>query len=172
MPKRSTILAFVLLFVVGSVLFVFLSPENFYPVQSSSSPDRPDDAEPGTVNYVHDGDTLFLETADDDNLKVRLLAVDTPEVGDCDGSAATEFLRDLLPEGTTVFTVADADPLDQYGRSLLMLWTADGTLVNLELVEKGYAEAVFIGDNHMFENEFEAAEDAAQASSLGIWGNC
>src|SRR5690349_8255484 len=62
-PKRSTILAFVLLFVVGTVLFVFLSPENFYPVQNSptqtgSSPDRPSGAEPATVNYVHDGDTL------------------------------------------------------------------------------------------------------------------
>jgi endonuclease YncB( thermonuclease family) len=176
-PKRSTILAFVLLFVVGTVLFVFLSPENFYPVQNSptqtgSSPERPSGAEPATVNYVHDGDTLFLETATDDNLKVRLLAVDTPEVDDCYGSEATAFLRELLPEGSTVFTLADTDKLDQYGRSLLMVWTADGTLVNLELVAKGYAEAVFIGGNRMFEHEIEAAEDAAQDASLGIWGSC
>jgi micrococcal nuclease len=170
--RLSKILAFGLLFVVGCVLFVFLSPENFYPVQTSTSPDRPGDAQPATVNYVHDGDTLFLTTGTDDNLKVRLLAVDTPEVGECYGSEATEFLRELLPEGSTVFTLADTEPLDQYGRSLLMVWTPDGELVNLELVEKGYAEAVFIGENRMFEHEIEAAEDAAQTSSLGIWGNC
>ena len=173
MPKASTIFAFALLFVVGGVLFVFLSPENLLPPPTSStSPARPSGAEPATVNYVHDGDTLFLTTATDDNLKVRLLAVDTPELDECFGSEATEFLRELLPEGSTVFTSADAEPLDQYGRSLLMLWTPDGELVNLELVAKGYAEAVFIGENRMFEHEVEAAEDAAQTSSLGIWGEC
>ena len=153
-------------------MFVFLSPENFFPVQSGNSVQHPNEAEPATVNYVHDGDTLFLTTATDDNLKVRLLAVDTPEVDECYGSEATDHLRELLPEGSTVFTLEDTEPLDQYGRSLLMVWTADGTLVNLELVAKGYAEAVFIGENRLYEDEFEAAEDAAQTSSLGIWGEC
>jgi micrococcal nuclease len=42
----------------------------------------PADASPATVNYVHDGDTLFLTTPSDANLKVRLLGIDTPEIGD------------------------------------------------------------------------------------------
>jgi micrococcal nuclease len=131
----------------------------------------PANATEATVEYVHDGDTLFLT----DGTKVRLLAVDTPEIGsaaECYGDEATDYLRMLLPEGSTVYTLADAEPLDQYGRSLLFIWTSGGTLVNLDLVEQGYAEAVFIGSNRMFEDEVEAAEDAAQGAGLGMWGNC
>jgi endonuclease YncB( thermonuclease family) len=131
----------------------------------------PADAVAATIDYVHDGDTLFLT----DGTKVRLLAVDTPEVGDnleCLGNEATDYLRTLLPEGSTVYTLADAEPTDQYGRSLLFIWTSTGTLVNLDLVEQGYAEAVFIGSNRLYEAEIEAAEDAAQGAGRGIWGGC
>jgi len=131
----------------------------------------PTDAVAATIDYVHDGDTLFLT----DGTKVRLLAVDTPEVGDnleCLGNEATEYLRTLVPEGSTVYTLADAEPTDQYGRSLLFIWTSTGTLVNIDLVEQGYAEAVFIGSNRLYEAEVEAAEDAAQGAGLGIWGGC
>ena len=173
LPKLSTILPFLLLFVMGSVMFVLLAPENFVgPESQDRSPKIPTGAEPATVNFVHDGDTLFVTTHDDDNLKVRLLGVDTPELDECYGEEATDFLRDLLPEGTTLYTVTDVEPVDQYGRALLMAWTANGQLVNLELVASGHAEAVFIGENRLYQDEFEAAEDAAQASSLGIWGEC
>jgi len=131
----------------------------------------PADAIPATIDYVHDGDTLFLT----DGTKVRLLAVDTPEIGDnleCLGNEATAYLRTLLPGGSTVYTLADAEPTDQYGRSLLFIWTATGTLVNLDLVEQGYAEAVFIGGNRLYEDQVEAAEDAAQDAGRGIWGAC
>jgi len=135
----------------------------------------PADATKATVNYVHDGDTLFIDTPGDSNLKVRLLGVDTPEVGDnleCYGNEARDYLRGLLPEGSTVYTQADVEPLDQYGRSLLFVWTSSGQLVNLSLVADGYAEAVFIGGNRMLEAQVEAAEDAAQAAGRGIWGSC
>ena len=131
----------------------------------------PDSALEATVDYVHDGDTLFLT----DGTKVRLLAVDTPEVGssaECYGDEARSYLRGLLPEGSTIYTQVDAEPTDQYGRSLLFIWTSTGTLVNLDLVEQGYAEAVFIGGNRLYEAEIEAAEDAAQGAGRGIWGDC
>lgn len=172
-PKLSTILTFVLLFVMGSIMFIALAPENFVPTQvGPPSPGIPDGAEPATVNFVHDGDTLFLTTEDDDNLKVRLLGVDTPEVNDCYADEATTFLRNLAPEGSTVFTVSDAEPVDQYGRALLMIWTPSGQLINLALVGSGHAEAVFIDDNRLYEDEFESAEAAAQKASLGMWGAC
>ena len=47
------------------------------------------------------------------------------EIGDdpeCYGDEATALLRSLLPEGTQVRVLADAQPLDQYDRSLLLLW--------------------------------------------------
>jgi micrococcal nuclease len=135
----------------------------------------PANAIPATVNYVHDGDTLFLATAADSNLKVRLLGIDTPEIGDnleCYGDEATALLRALLPEGTAVSAAADIEPLDQYGRSLMYLFTADGTFINLQLVAQGAAEAVSIGQNTAFYEQLSAEESLARTSALGRWGAC
>jgi len=146
------------------------APEGDSPA-SVTTPAIPADAGEATVDYVHDGDTLFLT----DGRKVRLLGIDTPEVGDyaeCLGEEATAALRAKLPEGTHVRTVADVQPLDQYGRSLLFLFTDDGRLVNLDLISEGWAEAVVLQPNVLWAAEVEGAEDAAQAASLGIWGRC
>jgi micrococcal nuclease len=135
----------------------------------------PADATPATVNYVHDGDTLFLTTPSDANFKVRLLGIDTPEIGDnleCYGDEATALLRELLPEGASVFTAADVEPLDQYGRSLLYVFTADGTSVNLEMVARGAAEAVRIGANDAYWQQLSTAQSIATESSAGLWGAC
>jgi micrococcal nuclease len=123
------------------------------------------------VEYVHDGDTLFLE----DGTKVRLLGVDTPEIGEhaeCYGEEARALLRELLPEGTRVRVVADVQPLDQYGRALLFLFTDDDRLVNLDLIEAGAAEAVVLKPNVLYAEELEAAEDRAQLAGSGMWGVC
>lgn len=128
-------------------------------------------ATPATIEYVHDGDTVFLT----DGTKVRLLGIDTPEVGDhleCYGEEATALLRSLLPEGTEVSVQADVEPLDQYGRSLLFVYTQNGVLVNLEMIERGAAESVVLAPNLLFADELEAAEDAAQTAGLGMWGAC
>jgi micrococcal nuclease len=135
----------------------------------------PPGASPATVNYVHDGDTLFLSTADDDNLKVRLTGIDTPEIGEnaeCYGEEATALLRSLLPEGAEVFTAADVEPFDQYGRALLYVFTTDGTFVNLEMVKQGAAEAVRIGENDAYWSELATEFDTARASGVGSWGRC
>jgi micrococcal nuclease len=132
-------------------------------------------ATPATVNYVHDGDTVFLTVPSDANLKVRLTGIDTPEVGEnleCYGDEATALLRSLLPEGTRVYIQPDREPLDQYGRSLLYLFTADGASVNLAMVASGAAEAVRIGQNDAYWEEFRAAETLAQSTAAGTWGAC
>jgi endonuclease YncB( thermonuclease family) len=147
------------------------SPSSEQGAAASDDPAVPSDAGEAWIDYVHDGDTLFLT----DGRKVRLLGIDTPEVGEhaeCYGDIARDQLRALLPEGTRVRTVADVRPLDQYGRSLLFLFTDDGALVNLDLIRDGYAEAVVLEPNVLWADELEAAEHAAQAASLGLWSAC
>jgi micrococcal nuclease len=184
MPRASSIAAFVVIAIAAIIISVLLDPSQFglsvvNPTvpgsttsdSSESSPAVPSDAKKATIKYVHDGDTLFFT----DGRKVRLLAIDTPEVGEnreCYGDEATARLEQLAPEGSTVYTLADKDTKDQYGRSLLFLWTTDGEFINYDLVAEGYAEAVFIGNNRLYESQFEAAEDAAQAAGAGMWGNC
>lgn len=145
-------------------------------------PARPSEAVSMTVEHVHDGDTLFLRTnrpnalvATTDSVKVRLLGIDTPEVGDraeCFGDQATAQLRTLLPDGSRTWITADQDPVDQYGRSLFYLWTEDGRFVNYELVAGGAAESLMIAPNDAHYPLLRATEDAAAAAGAGMWGVC
>ena len=48
----------------------------------------------------------------------------------------------------------------------------DGTNVNLELVRRGSAEAVFYEPNDLFQSELRAAEREAQDAGRGQWGAC
>ncbi|MBX3098446.1 MAG: thermonuclease family protein [Salinibacterium sp.] len=131
----------------------------------------PPDATEAVVEYVHDGDTLFLT----DGRKVRMLGINTPEIGnnlECYGDEATALLRSLLPEGTHVWVEQDVEPLDQYGRSLLFVYTDDGTNVNLELLREGAAEVEMYRPNVLFRDEIYAAQDSARAADLGLWGAC
>lgn len=145
-------------------------------------PSRPGHAAAMTVEHVHDGDTLFLRASrpnafvtTTDTVKVRLVGIDTPEVGEraeCFGDEATDRLRTLLPDGSVTWIIADRDPADQYGRSLFYLWTEDGRFVNYELVAAGAAESLMIAPNDAYYPLLRAAEDAAAAAGAGMWGAC
>lgn len=128
----------------------------------------------GTVVSVTDGDTLRL-TVDGRELRVRLIGIDTPEVYpevECFGPEAEAALTALAPPGSTIGFTYDRDPRDRFDRELLYLFAADGTSINLELVEQGYARAVLFEPNDRYWNELRAAERAAQDAGLGLWGNC
>lgn len=148
------------------------APSTSAPSPNDSRPSGiPATATPAVIEYVHDGDTLFLE----DGRKVRLLGINTPEIGDnaeCWGREATRLLRELLPQGTTVWVLEDVEPLDQYGRSLLFVFLEDGTNVNVEMVREGAAEIEQYKPNWLYSDELHDAEDAAYAQRLGIWGHC
>lgn len=131
----------------------------------------PAEATEAVVEYVHDGDTLFFE----DGRKVRLLGIDTPEIGKnlaCYGPEAADLLRELVPEGSTVWVLSDIEPTDQYGRSLLFVYTENGTNVNLEMLESGAARVEMYSPNYLFRDEIESAEDAARDAGAGLWGQC
>jgi endonuclease YncB( thermonuclease family) len=152
------------------------------PADSAGAPPRPDTAVAVTVDYVHDGDTLFVypEQSTDvlgstEKTQVRLLGIDTPEVGDnaeCFGAEATEALRVLLPEGSTAWALTDTNPTDKYGRSLLLMWTDDGRFVNNELLIGGAATVLQIDPNRTHTELFRQSEAAAAASGAGLWGAC
>jgi len=137
----------------------------------ADEPRIPSAATQATIEFVVDGDTVFLN----DGRKVRLLGIDTPEVGDdleCYGDEATALLRQLLPEGTPVWVLPDIDPLDRFGRSLLFVYTDAATNVNLELVRQGAAEVVQYDPNFLLQDALRAAEREAQSVGAGRWGSC
>ena len=147
------------------------TPGSGAPASGSPASGIPADATEAVVEYVHDGDTIFLE----DGRKVRMLGINTPEIGDdleCFGNEATALTRSLLPEGAHVWVQQDVEPLDQYGRSLLFVYTDDGVNVNLELLREGAAEVEMYKPNVLLRDEVYAAQDAARDTGAGLWGAC
>ena len=132
----------------------------------------------GTVVRVIDGDTVDVRL-EGRNERIRLIGVDTPESVDedrpvqCFGAEASARTTALLPVGAEVRVERDEVTRDRYGRLLAYLWrTDDDLLVNLDLVEGGYADAVTFGDNEALYGVLAAAEARARASGAGLWSAC
>ncbi|MBP2030637.1 micrococcal nuclease [Methanohalophilus levihalophilus] len=117
-----------------------------------------------TVVRVVDGDTLVLTSGE----KVRLIGINTPEVGELYYDEATAFLSELVL-GKEVLLEGDTSNRDKYGR-LLRYVRVNGIFVNEQLVREGFAEEKAYEPDTRYQPLFEEAEGYAQAHDLGIWG--
>lgn len=136
------------------------------------------DAGAGTVVHVVDGDTIDVDL-DGTEERVRLIGVDTPESVardrpvQCYGPEASARTSGLLPPGTAVRLERDEVARDRYGRLLAYVFRVDDDLlVNLDLVEGGFADAVTYGDNEALYDTFVAAEATARSDGVGFWSAC
>jgi micrococcal nuclease len=124
------------------------------------------------VASVYDGDTLTLR----DGRRVRLLQIDTPELGsgECYSRAARTALLALAPPGKKVALEADPalDRVDRYGR-LLRYVKRNGVNVNLELTRRGAAAPYFYrGDRGRYAGSLMRAAQSAKAATRGLWRAC
>lgn len=116
-----------------------------------------------TVTKIVDGDTIVVKR-DNEETKVRLLNIDTPEQGECLYDEATERLTELIPPGTRVRLEYDQERQDRYGRDLAGVFT--DVFINEQMLINGFARAVTYPPNEKFRDRAEAAE--AQALDKGI----
>ena len=101
--------------------------------------------------------------------RVRLLAIDTPEVGEPCFEEAKKRLSELTLN-KVVNLEADTRDQDAYDRNLRFLYLND-TNVNLTLVKEGLAVAYFF-DNVKYKAEIQAAEALAISQRRGCrWRN-
>jgi micrococcal nuclease len=142
----------------------------------SSHPAPPDGAETGwQVVRVSDGDTIVV-ARDGREEKVRLLGIDTPESVDprrpvaCFGREASARTTELA-DGQVVTLAADPtqDDRDRFGRRLAFVWLPDGRLLNLALVEDGYAHEIIYDGPTIYQDELAAAEADARTDERGLW---
>lgn len=180
--RRLVATAAVLAALVGAGLLRVASSDEPSPDVASGVPAGAERAR--VVSHV-DGDTVRLVGTPGSSLlrpdadtRVRLLEIDTPEVGtfggeaECFAEEASEALADLLPVGADVWVTRDRELLDPYDRTLLYLWTSEGDLVNLEMVRLGYARAVLFEPNDAYLAPMRRAESEARAARRGLWAAC
>ena len=137
--------------------------------------DRPSSSEEVRVTRAVDGDSLEISPDVAGRTDVRLIGVDTPESaipGESPqplGKRAGAFTARAL-EGRKVVLTFDEELVDPYERLLAYarLPQADHTH-NERLVRLGLAQVAIFEPNDALASELYAAQDAARASSSGIW---
>ncbi len=107
-----------------------------------------------TIDRVIDGDTLLALIEVGFGIivrdRLRLRGVDPPEVGTPEGDRAKRFVEKLLPAGATVVIKSHKWKTDPHGRFVADIFykegcedaetiIKDGTYLNQELLDKGYA---------------------------------
>jgi micrococcal nuclease len=141
----------------------------------------------GSVVYVVDGDTIHVRL-DRRVEKVRYLGIDAPEVPQARGEArggeprrgnrhfphsvaAGEAARRIniqLVSGKHVRLELDRERRDQYRRLLAYVWVGD-TMINAEMVRRGYAEVIHSPADFVHRALFLRLQDEAREAGRGLW---
>ena len=152
------------------------SPPSISNTQAHSSPVLPPGMDHGVVTRVIDGDTVEVLVGGETH-NVRYIGIDTPETKhprtgvECFGPEATIF-NERLVEDRNIFLEEDVTNKDRYGRLLRYLWIENVGLVNLILVEQGYARVSTYPPDVKYEDQFIAAERSAKVNGYGQWKEC
>jgi len=127
----------------------------------------------GTVTRIIDGDTIQVRV-DGRVEKVRYIGVNTPEVhhprkGEEPGGRAAAAVNHDLVTGRRVRLELDAQSRDRYGRLLAYVWV-DDTMINAELVRRGFAQVMTIPPNVRHQSLFLKLQREAREARRGFWG--
>ena len=132
------------------------------PPEPAASPKAPRQQSTYLVTRVVDGDTLELGNGQ----TVRLVGIDTPEVGECGFEAAGAALGGLVLGELVRLTVSDEDQ-DQYGR--LLRYVNIGTMdAGLRLIKRGLAIARYDSRDGYGYHPREAYYIEADAASRNV----
>ncbi|HEX5447917.1 MAG TPA: thermonuclease family protein [Candidatus Saccharimonadales bacterium] len=167
-------LKFVLLLII---LFLVVATQSGW---LANAPRVAEQNQPGlyTINHYVDGDTIAVNM--NGNVEtVRFIGVDTPETHkpntpvQCYGPQAAGYTKQRVGQFGKVRL--SADPLDTnrdvYGRLLRYVYLPDGTLLDQELIQKGYGFA-YLDFPFSKKAQFAKAESAARSAKVGLWAVC
>ncbi len=124
------------------------------------------------VARVIDGDTIEIEGGE----RVRYIGMDTPETVkphtaiQCFGPEASQENKKLVA-GKIVRLEKDVTNRDKYGRLLRYVWLGNN-LVDLTLVQLGFARATPYPPNIHYKTKFYQAENLARKQKIGLWKSC
>ena len=156
------------LFTLGIVIFCFISFLNTYKefkehlLKSSGVDTVLDESneislEEVSLKRVVDGDTLIVTNSDGEDLRVRLIGIDTSESvhpdeskNTLDGDIASEYTKSLLEVGQILYLEYDVDSNN--------IESISNHMLNAKLVADGYAVAKRFAPNVKYAEIFENLE--------------
>jgi micrococcal nuclease len=126
----------------------------------------------GLVVRVVDGDTIHVSLSDHVE-KVRYIGVNTPEIhhprrGEEPGGREAAAENAALVRGQRVRLELDVQARDRYGRLLAYVWVGE-TMVNAELVRRGYAQVMTVPPNVRYQDLFIRLQRDAREAGRGLW---
>ncbi len=125
------------------------------------------------VSNVIDGDTIDIEN----DVRIRLLGIDTPERGTCYYDEAKTFLEDLI-EDKDIRIEKDISGADRFDRLLRYVYIPaddpqdDDVFVNEKLLRQGFARTFAKAPDNRYRDLFSSAQDEAKKKDRGLWGAC
>ncbi|WP_404370798.1 thermonuclease family protein [Kytococcus sedentarius] len=127
----------------------------------------------GPVVKIVDGDTIDVRLSSGVE-RVRVIGLDTPEIGECGFSEASAGLRSLIA-GSTVTLERDVtqDNRDRYGRLVRHVRMSNGDSAAVRMIRRGLAPEYLYDQPYVGRSAHLRAERAARAEKLGLWsGRC
>lgn len=122
-----------------------------------------------TCTRILDGDTIEIRGGE----TVRLLGIDTPELGEPYADEAKWALYDWVAHKPLRLEF-DEEERDIYNRLLAFVYVETEengwVLVNAEIIRAGLATLLFIPPNGRYRDYFNAALEEAQLVRSGMWG--
>jgi endonuclease YncB( thermonuclease family) len=110
---------------------------------------------------VLDGDTIRAR-ADGEEIKIRLIDIDAPEIGQPFGNKSKNFLNELLYEKKVTLL---AEGKDRYGRVLGNIFS-DESNVNAMMVKFGFA---WVYEKYAKKSSLYDHQNQAKRKNLGLW---
>ena len=129
------------------------------------------------LNECVDGDTAKF-TMKGETIKVRFLAVDTPETKhptkgeEPFGEEASEFTCKSLSNAKKIVLEFDdkSGKTDKYNRYLAWVFI-DNKLLQNELVKRGLADVKYLYGKYTYTDELKTSLEKAKEDKIGIWSN-
>lgn len=126
------------------------------------------------VYKVIDGDTFYCYDENKNEVKVRLIGIDTPETRNRFkkkkghyGIEAKNYLTELILNQSIKLDF-DLDKYDQYNRVLAYAYK-DNVFINADLVKNGYARIMTIQPNSKYADLFYKLQIQARDNKIGLW---
>ena len=160
--------------VLGVLAFQFINGTGPFSSNDTNNNDGSKQTEKVHIVRVVDGDTLVANNSQNEQIKVRLIGVDTPETVKPNtpvqpyGKEASDFSKEHLTD-KNVFLEYDKEKEDRYGRTLAYVWLDKDTMFNELLVKKGLAREKYYSPNGKYREIFEKAEQIAKSNNENIW---